>query len=891
MLIGGSPCFVAGTMVRTENGIKPIEQISIGDKVLTHNCRYRMVTQIMRRLVNSTVIVSAENCAEKIECTAEHPFYVRLMTRKFDQNNRKYVRTLSEDFGWLSPKYFLKKQNSTNDIIQQIYLTCATDDIEKDIEYNGVELKVNQHSTRKVNTLELDSEHLWYVIGRWVADGWFKSRYRKNKTLGGIIICCGKHKTEKFEEKLRLAKLKYCKTEEETVCKYVFCNKEFALFLKKFGEYADKKFLAEEVYFLPKKLALAFLSGYFDADGCYCDDTISFSSVSKELAYGIKYLVNKYYKVACSITSYENHNQTICGRIVHTKKVYAGSFKINRKLQSHYFVENNYIMSPYKTVEEINEMKVVYNLSVDEDESYTANGMVVHNCTYWSCAQKNNRETTAEGLGWELFKNYLIAKEKFKPDIFFYENNKSAAKAIKDQIKKELTVWDGIGEDSGARYIEINSALVSAQNRQRFYVHNCGEVGQPEDRHIYLKDILETGVGLSGNEKSYCLTARYDGAIPWNTLERKQREMVAEPINVCQDEKSHTIKAQYNNSSLANFITNGGFSATGVAERIPEYGKPDKSRPCEALYPNHAGTSEGSLEKRLCSDNPNKQQVDLIAEPIKYCNDKNMEHLMRPYGSKGKIVGLDDEKSPTLMAAMGTGGGNGIYYADDTSSIKVGALPRPNGELSTSQAMRIYSVNGKSVAQSAGGGGMGGKTGLYAVPYDNVGESEIIQKANKTQINKVYEVKDGKITIKGKQYPIKLKDGYYIIRKLTVTECCRLQGMPECWFRDNQGNKILSDSQAYKGLGNGWQLDTVKYIWEHRLKDIPKDEEIVVLSMYDGIATGRRILEELGFTNVKYYAYEIDKNCIKLTSYRYPDIIHCGDAFQVRNENWELKQK
>lgn len=848
MLIGGSPCFVAGTMVRTENGIKPIEQISIGDKVLTHNCRYRMVTKIMRRLVNSTVIVSAENCAEKIECTAEHPFYVRLMTRKFDQNSRQYVRTLSEDFGWLEPKYFFKKTNSSNDVTQQIYLTCATDDIEKDVEYNGVELRVNQHSTRKVNTLELDSEHLWYVIGRWIADGWFKSRYRKNKTLGGVIICCGKHKTEKFEEKLRLAKLKYCKTEEETVCKYVFCNKEFALFLKKFGEYADKKVLAEEVYFLPKKLALAFLSGYFDADGCYCDDTISFSSVSKELAYGIKYLVNKYYKVACSITSYENHNQTICGRIVHTKKVYAGSFKINRKSQSHYFVENNYIMSPYKTVEEINEMKVVYNLSVDEDESYTANGMVVHNCTYWSCAQKNNRETTAEGLGWELFKNYLIAKEKFKPDIFFYENNKSAAKAIKDQIKKELKVWDGIGEDSGARYIEINSALVSAQNRQRFYVHNCGEVGQPEDRHIYLKDILETDVGLSGNEKSYCLTARYDGAIPWNTLERKQREM--------------------------------------VAERIPEYGKPGKSRPCEALYPNHAGTSEGSLEKRLCSDNPNKQQVDLIAEPI--------------------------------------------------SSIKVGALPRPNGELSTSQAMRVYSVNGKSVAQSAGGGGMGDKTGLYAVPYDNVGESETIQKAipklvdkygyvpeqfnaynvtelttkfptlscgsmatsscattrfekaDKTQINKVYEVKDGKITIKGKQYPIKLKDGYYIIRKLTVTECCRLQGMPEWWFRDNQGNKILSDSQAYKGLGNGWQLDTVKYIWEHRLKNIPKDEEIVVLSMYDGIATGRRILEELGFTNVKYYAYEIDKNCIKLTSYRYPDIIHCGDAFQVRDENWEL---
>ena len=163
------------------------------------------------------------------------------------------------------------------------------------------------------------------------------------------------------------------------------------------------------------------------------------------------------------------------------------------------------------------------------------------------------------------------------------------------------------------------------------------------------------------------------------------------------------------------------------------------------------------------------------------------------------------------------------------------------------------------------------------VPFSGKGK-------DKDSMQRVYEVKDGLITIKDKQYPIKLADGYYIIRKLTVTECCRLQGMPDWWFLDNDGNKILSDTQSYKGLGNGWQLDTVKYILEHGLRNIPRNEELVVLSLYDGIATGRRILEELGFTNVKYYAYEIDKHCIKLTSYRYPDIIHCGDAFKVRNK-------
>lgn len=75
----------------------------------------------------------------------------------------------------------------------------------------------------------------------------------------------------------------------------------------------------------------------------------------------------------------------------------------------------------------------------------------------------------------------------------------------------------------------INSALVSAQNRQRFYAFNW-KVEQSQDRGILLADILESGQDLCGNEKSYCLTASYDGAVPQNTLMRKQRTMIAEPV-------------------------------------------------------------------------------------------------------------------------------------------------------------------------------------------------------------------------------------------------------------------------------------------------------------------------------------------------------------------------
>lgn len=396
-------------------------------------------------------------------------------------------------------------------------------------------------------------------------------------------------------------------------------------------------------------------------------------------------------------------------------------------------------------------------------------------CTYWSCAQKNNRETTAEGLGWELFKNYLIAKEKFKPDFFLYENNKSAAQAIKDQIKRELGVWDGtlLMRDTGARYIEINSALVSTQNRQRFYVHNCGEVGQPEDRGILLKDILESGV--VDKDKSYCL--KHQAGNTRDYFKKHHTQIAYEPVNTCEDGKARTIKAQYAKNGLANFITNGGHAATGVAEaiRIPPYGNDDKSRPIRASYA-YKGTGAGSLQSECFPDNPNKQVSDYIVTPV-----------------------------------------------------RVGALPRPTDK-------------------------------------------------------PVYEVKDGLIIIKGKQYPINLPDGFCIIRKLSVTECERLQTLPD-GYTQHAG---VSETQCYKGIGNGWTAEVIIHILSNALKNVPKDEKIIVLSMYDGIGTGRYCLDKMGFTNVVYHAYEIDKYAMKIALSNYPDIIQHGDAFQVRSEKWNI---
>jgi DNA (cytosine-5)-methyltransferase 3A len=126
-----------------------------------------------------------------------------------------------------------------------------------------------------------------------------------------------------------------------------------------------------------------------------------------------------------------------------------------------------------------------------------------------------------------------------------------------------------------------------------------------------------------------------------------------------------------------------------------------------------------------------------------------------------------------------------------------------------------YGADGKSVNLTAQGGGLGAKTGLYtlevpiyavATEWDENGKPIKAKSYADGKEYPVYEVKDGQITIKGKTYPIKLKDGFYIIRKLTVRECMRLQTVPE-WYEFP-----VSDSQAYKMLGNGWTVDVIVHI-------------------------------------------------------------------------------
>lgn len=451
-------------------------------------------------------------------------------------------------------------------------------------------------------------------------------------------------------------------------------------------------------------------------------------------------------------------------------------------------------------------------------------------CTHWSIAQTRNRETKPEGLGWELFRNYLIARERYGPDFYLYENNKSMAPAIRAQITAEL----------GVEPILINSALVSAQSRQRLYWTNIPGVELPEDRGLILLDVLESGLPL--HEKGYTLKANYSRASAVNALDGGHfpAPMAIEPVNVTADGKAQCLRATYYKDGIRNMVGN-------------------------------------TIDRKTC-----------VATPIRVCNING--------GRQGNRIYSTDAKSCAIKSQGGGMGGHGqgLYAIPADKGVLLRNILERSVEAKTGRytvptacpALRVTEATAKGYTDI-----LPGECVDLTMPNSKTRRGRAMrEKANclttscqyyqycGTLDRPIYEVRDGQITIKGQQYPIKLMDGYYIIRKLTVRECMRLQTVPESFVFP------VSDTQAYKMLGNGWTVEVIAHILSYCPGITVKPLE--VLSMYDGMSCGHLALNKLGATILRYYATEIDKYAIKTTQTNFPGTIQLGDAFQVREDKW-----
>lgn len=144
-------------------------------------------------------------------------------------------------------------------------------------------------------------------------------------------------------------------------------------------------------------------------------------------------------------------------------------------------------------------------------------------CQDLSIAKQNRQGLHGERS--RLFWEYIKALTIIKPKYFLLENVASMKNEDRDAI---TAVLRGIYPETEC--IMINSALVSAQQRKRYYWTNW-HVEQPQDKGILLKDVLETA-GETTENKSYALTTRYSGYCFPHGHERHKKSGVFEPRRI-----------------------------------------------------------------------------------------------------------------------------------------------------------------------------------------------------------------------------------------------------------------------------------------------------------------------------------------------------------------------
>ena len=424
-----------------------------------------------------------------------------------------------------------------------------------------------------------------------------------------------------------------------------------------------------------------------------------------------------------------------------------------------------------------------------------------------------------------LFFEFIRLLKEIKPKYFLLENvrmKKEFLQVISEQVSEcypEIPF--------GIEPTFINSSLVSAQSRQRYYWTNIPGIKQPEDKGIVLRDILEDNFD-SDRDKSYCIDANYSktGAKPHHYKDKYRRQLVNKPIKVGMNvEEVKVRKHEVNISGLQHLLR----------EMKKESGKTNKQIAEETNMPvtkvEHWFRTDSSFS--IPGDNVWLKLKEVLGIATDVFDKEVMEFEYRDgvYETKQRVYS-ENGKSPTITAS------NTEQYIETTPK-QVGVAVDINGH---DILKRVYSPDGKSPTVNTCQGGnrepkvvTGGAFRGRAYDKDGKrkdrdGSSVANQTTQMLELRK--DDKSNAITTVNKDSlvvsPIREKSktvrsggrGSYDRhewdsvdelhwRKLTPLECERLQTVP-----DNYTNHV-SNTQRYKMLGNGWTVAVIKHIFEN----------------------------------------------------------------------------
>lgn len=400
-LLWGSPdCFPAGTLITTQFGQVPIETVRVGDLVLTHKNRWRRV-EVTSSKIATTIIVKGHGHFG-LRTTPNHPFYSKHITRRYPgkgaDGRRPVVRALVENPFWPKAESMEGKLWATPLAVPAVGIPICD--------------------------AASFSDDFFYFVGRYLGDGC--------STKGDATIACGRKEFDQMREWFLEHPLRNHEglvveprvRNLETPCVHMtWGSAELCRWLESnFGKYCEGKTIPTWCLAIQKSWRAALLRGYFDADGHEHDGIAAISTVSKQLAVGIRLLATS---LGYAATLYRSDGRV--GRIDGREFMGRESFQVHWRWdlkRETVHRDSAHQFSPVRSVEPSGHDEEVFCIQVEEDESFVADGIVVHNCTYFSSARggKPFRDpksaTGRRALAWVLVR---WARE-VRPRVLMWEN-------------------------------------------------------------------------------------------------------------------------------------------------------------------------------------------------------------------------------------------------------------------------------------------------------------------------------------------------------------------------------------------------------------------------------------------------------------------------------------
>tara|TARA_B100000212_G_scaffold52478_1_gene34293 strand:+ start:5347 stop:6765 length:1419 start_codon:yes stop_codon:yes gene_type:complete len=378
-----------------------------------------------------------------------------------------------------------------------------------------------------------------------------------------------------------------------------------------------------------------------------------------------------------------------------------------------------------------------------------------------------------------LFFEFVRLLREVKPKYFLLENVRMK-KEFQDVISQQVSdIYPECNNGSlfGIEPIKINSALVSAQSRNRLYWTNIPNIEQPKDLGIVLRDILEPSEDW-GERPQYLK----------NDFAGRERGSLVKDI----DEKSACLNATMYKGQISSYVKK---RADEDLKKMTT--KDGKAFVLTASYQGAA--SWNSIERKQRTmvptyDTP-KKLYDIPKEIL-----KDNERQRRVYSKDGK--------SPTVLARS------------DSAKVETYDTPKQVGTAADLKGYdiikRVYSEDGKSPTLTTMGGGhrepkvvvKGGA--LRARSKNKEGKNVEWKKTKPQQMLELRKDDKSNSLTSSTKDSLAVKEEELTWRKLTPLECERLQTVPDNY------TAAVSNTQRYKMLGNGF---TVKVI-EHILKNM-----------------------------------------------------------------------